>query len=51
MNSSVAHSEIVAGKWASKMDRIRWGLLLSHTNGNPVDTEVDLIVRVSSECV
>jgi hypothetical protein len=47
INSSETHSEVVSGKWASKIDRIVWVRLVSHIYENPVETEVDLIARIS----
>jgi len=51
INSSETHSDVVAGKWASKNDRIRWGRLISHIHENAVETEVHLIATISSMCV
>jgi hypothetical protein len=41
----------VRGKGTSKFDRMVWGCLASHIYENPVETEVDLIGRISSVCV
>ena len=49
--SSKIHSKFVAGKLASKSDRIRWSGLINHIHENRVETEVHLIARISSLCV
>ena len=41
----------VAGKLASKSDRIRWGRLINNIHENRVETEVHLLARISSLCV
>ena len=51
INSSETYSDVAAGKWASKNDRIRWDRLISYIHENPVETEVHLIARISSICV
>jgi len=51
INSSETHSEVVAGKLASRNNRMCWGRLISHIQDNPVETEVHLIARISSLCV
>jgi hypothetical protein len=35
----------------SKFDRMTWGHLMSHIYENPLETEVDLIARISPVCV
>jgi len=45
------HSEVVAGRLASRNDRMCWGRLISHIHDNPVETEVHLIAWISSLCV
>ena len=48
IKSSKTHSEFVAGKLASKSDRIRWCRLINNIHENRVETEVHLIARIPS---
>jgi len=39
LTSSETRSEIVRGEVASKIDRMKWGRLISHIYENPMKTE------------
>jgi len=51
INSSETQSEVVAGTLASRNDRMCWDRLISRIHDNPVEIEVHLIARISSQCV
>jgi hypothetical protein len=48
MNNSVKFRINLRGNWASKIDGMICGRLMIHIYDNPVETEVDLIGRISS---
>jgi predicted nuclease of restriction endonuclease-like RecB superfamily len=48
INNSVKFRINLRGNWASKIDGMICGRLMIHIYDNPVETEVDLIGRISS---
>jgi len=43
--------EIVKRNVCSKIDKIIWGRLMIHIYENPLESEVDLIARITSVCL